>query len=51
VDQHEADGDDQPDSIEALMGSPFMAKEGWTLDFGEMIIYKRKQTTSLREIV
>ena len=36
------DGDDQPDSIEALIGSPFMAKEGWTLDFGEMIIYKLK---------
>ena len=36
------DGDDQPDSIEALIGTPFMAKEGWTLDFGEMIIYKLK---------
>lgn len=36
------DGDDKPDSIEALIGSPFMAKEGWTLDFGQMIIYKLK---------
>lgn len=28
--------------IEALIGSPFMARQGWTLDFGAMIIYKRK---------
>ena len=35
------DDDDQPDSIEALIGSSFMAKEGWTLDFGACIIYKR----------
>lgn len=28
--------------VEALIGCPFMAKEGWTLDFGVNIIYKRK---------
>lgn len=36
------DYDDQPDSIEAVIGSSFMAKEGWSLDFGTMIIYKLK---------
>lgn len=30
--------------VEALIGSPFMAKEKWVLDFGALIIYKlRKQ--------
>ena len=28
--------------IEAIICSPFMAKEGWALDFGAKIIYKRK---------
>lgn len=28
--------------VEALISSPFMAKEGWVLDFGAKIIYKRK---------
>lgn len=37
--------------VEAIISSPFMAKEGWVLDFGADIVYKRKQTTSLREAV
>lgn len=45
------DSGNHPDSIEVVIGSPFMAEEEWALDFGEMIIYKRKQTTSLREVV
>ena len=28
--------------IEILLGSPFIANEGWTLDFGAGIIYKKK---------
>jgi hypothetical protein len=28
--------------IEGILGSPFMAKEGWILDFGAKIIYKLK---------
>ena len=29
-------------NIEGFIGSPFMAKQGWTLDFAEKVIYKRK---------
>lgn len=29
-------------SIEILIGAPFMARQGWILDFGAKIIYKRK---------
>lgn len=29
--------------IEGLIGSPFMAKRGWTLDFAQKVIYKRKR--------
>jgi hypothetical protein len=28
--------------IEGILGAPFMAKEGWILDFGAKIIYKPK---------
>lgn len=28
--------------IEVLIGAPFMARQGWILDFGAKIIYKRK---------
>ena len=28
--------------IEGLIGSPFMAKQGWILDFAQKVIYKRK---------
>jgi hypothetical protein len=28
--------------VEAIISSPFMAKEGWVLDFGADIVYKRK---------
>jgi hypothetical protein len=37
--------------VEAIISSPFMAKEGWVLDFGADIVYRRKQTTSLKEAV
>lgn len=37
--------------VEALIGSPFMAKEGWILDFGKQIIYKRKSSDYLKEVV
>lgn len=32
--------------IEGLIGSPFMAKQGWTLDFAQKVIYKRKSLTA-----
>ena len=28
--------------VEGIIGSPFMAKENWVLDFGAKIIYRRK---------
>lgn len=34
---------EQLDPVEALIGCPFMAREGWILDFGANIIYKRKE--------
>lgn len=37
--------------IEALLGSPFMAREEWALDFGAKIIYKRKNLLELKEAV
>ena len=37
--------------IEVLIGSPFMAKEGWVLDFGACIIYKLKDENDFREAV
>ena len=33
---------DQLPPIEVLIGAPFIAKEGWTLDFGAKIMYKLK---------
>lgn len=33
---------EQMPPIEVLIGSPFMAKEGWILDFGAKIMYKLK---------
>jgi hypothetical protein len=33
--------DDQLPPVEALIGSPFMAKQGWVLDFGAKVIFKR----------
>jgi hypothetical protein len=32
--------------VEAIISSPFMAKEGWVLDFGADIVYKRKTKSS-----
>ena len=37
--------------VEAIISSPFMAKEGWVLDFGADIVYKRKSAAMLREAV
>lgn len=37
--------------IEGIISSEFMAKQGWALDFGAMIIYKRKAKVHLREAV
>ena len=37
--------------IEGIISSEFMAKQGWALDFGAMIIYKRKAKVLLREAV
>lgn len=37
--------------VEAIISSPFMAKEGWVLDFGADIIYRRKSTALLKEAV
>ena len=42
---------EQLQPIEALICSPFMAKEGWILDFGAKIIFKRKPTQLLKEAV
>ena len=33
--------DDQLPPIEALIGSPFMSKQGWVLDFGAKVIFRR----------
>jgi hypothetical protein len=38
---YDEDGE-QLQPVEAIICSPFMAKEGWILDFGAKIIYKRK---------
>lgn len=35
----------QHQPIEGIIGSPFMAKQGWTLDFAQKVIYKRKCQT------
>lgn len=37
--------------VEAIISSPFMAKEGWVLDFGADIVYKRKSATILKDAV
>lgn len=42
---------DQIPPIEALIGSSYMAKEGWMLDFGAQIIYKLKGEDCLEEAV
>ena len=38
-----SESEQQP--IEGAIGSPFMAKQGWTLDFAQKVIYKRKCQT------
>ena len=37
--------DDVSQPIDGIIGSPFMAKQGWTLDFAQKVIYKRKSLT------
>ena len=37
------DKGNQLPSIEAIICSPFMAKQGWVLDFGARVIYKRRK--------
>lgn len=34
----------QLEPVEAIIGAPFMAREGWILDFGAKVIYKPKHT-------
>ena len=38
-------------SIDGVIGSPFMAREGWILDFGAKIVYKQKEKTSYAKVV
>lgn len=49
-DESDTNGEQLP-PIELLIGSPFLAKEGWILDFGAKIIYKRKSSDHLKEAV
>ena len=43
--------DEQRPPIEVAIGSPFMARQGWVIDFGAKIIYRRRKTNALREAV
>jgi hypothetical protein len=49
INKHVAEGyvfnDDVSQPIDGLIGSPFMAKHGWTLDFAQKLIYKRNCQT------
>ena len=49
-DSCDKDGEPLP-PVEAVICSPFMAKEGWILDFGAEIIYRRKSTVLLKDAV
>lgn len=44
LDECDENGDPLP-PVEAIIGSPFMAKQGWVLDFAQKVIYKRKCQT------
>lgn len=48
--QCDANGEQLP-PIEALISSSFMAKQGWVLDFGAEIIYRRKSPALLKDAV
>jgi hypothetical protein len=48
--QCDANGKQLP-PIEALISSSFMAKQGWVLDFGAEIIYRRKSPALLKDAV
>ena len=41
----------QQPPIEVAIGSPFMAKQGWAIDFGAKIIYKRRKRSFLKEAI
>ena len=46
--------DDESDvlpPVDGIIGSPFMAKEGWVLDFGAKIIYKQKRNSTYAEAI
>ena len=43
--------DAQKPPIEIILGSPFMSRQGWILDFGAKLIYKRKKKCPFREAV
>lgn len=43
--------DEQRPPIEVAIGSPFMARQGWVIDFGAKIIYRRRKANALREAV
>lgn len=45
VDEEYDPNEDQRYTIEGMIGSPFMAKQGWTLDFAQKVIYKHKHQT------
>ena len=49
-DQCDEDGEQLP-PIEGIIGSPFMGKEGWVLDFGINYIYKRNADAVLRSMM
>lgn len=43
--------DEEIPPIEVLLGSPFMANEGWIIDFGAKIIYQLKEKFEYEEAV
>lgn len=50
IDDCDSNGDQLP-PIEVALGSPFMAGNGWVLDFGAKIIYQLKDTFEYEEAV
>ncbi len=48
--QYEGDTEILPPVV-ALIGSEFMEREGWVLDFGVKYIYKRKERTDMKKAV
>jgi hypothetical protein len=50
IDDCDSNGNQLP-PIEVALGSPFMAENGWVLDFGAKIIYQLKDTFEYEEAV